>query len=668
MSFAKHNTVPPDLRDAIEPRCEAFEQAWMDGGRPRIEEYLDGAPHDARPLLAVKLLRIELDWRCRRGEFPDIEEYRTRFPTLESALRTWLEQAKAGAAQISTPPPPSTPDTALHASASNWSQLQGNAPALPQFLGEYELLESLGTGGMGEVYRARHRRLGKIVALKVLPAGSQGSRERVARFLCEIRAIGDLDHPNVVEAHDAGEEGGIVYLAMKLVEGEDLFRLVQRVGPLPVVEACGLVRQAALGLEYLHQHGLVHRDVKPSNIMRAVDGAVKVLDLGLARRGMEVSKDYLTPTGHCMGTPDFLAPEQAKDAALADARADVYSLGCTLFYLLTGRSPFAHRTGLYQKLEAHQAETPADVRSARPEVPEALAMFLGRMLAKRPEDRPQTAAEVAMALTGFSDSLTPSEEPLRQAPPLQPRRNSRWRWWLAAALPLAGLLGLAAWTLSKPRSPEPTERSLHEEEKRGVPAKLPKPLTIRLQVTRLSPAEGGNYSAHQIGLLGGTFRAHLNDKAEPKAELSEDAYAFMMAFNPASEDKAEKLEQFIPEGEAGSPPKRARTLNPMRVIPLNDGVGLQAFAVVASRQPLPPYSEWRKRRSSSPWKQTWAKTGVVLRSDGKFTHEIFGEGVVRGPEEAAADRIAFEGLVEWLKGLEKVEAVAVLGFAVDPPK
>src|SRR5262249_1784919 len=160
----------------------------------------------------------------------------------------------------------------------------------------------------------------------------------------EMKALGALDHPNIVEAHDAGEQSGVVYLAMKLIDGVDLERLVKQRGPLPIAEACELIRQAALGLHYLHQRGLAHRDVKPSKLMRTPNGTVKVLDLGLARWCIEAEGGHgLTGAGRVMGTPDFLAPEQIENAADVDARGDVYGLGGTLYYLLTGRAPFADR-------------------------------------------------------------------------------------------------------------------------------------------------------------------------------------------------------------------------------------------------------------------------------------------------------------------------------------
>src|SRR4051812_17497470 len=195
-------------------------------------------------------------------------------------------------------------------------------------LGRYEVLEKLATGGMGAVYRARHVELGKVVALKVLPAADL-SEVSLARFKNEMRAIGRLHHPHIVTAHDAGDVDGVHYLAMELVDGVDLARLVGRHGRLPVPDACEAVRQAALGLQHAFEKGLVHRDVKPSNLMLARGGRVQVLDLGLARACEDSPSERLTSKGAMLGTADYLAPEQWEHPHAADTRADIYSLRCT---------------------------------------------------------------------------------------------------------------------------------------------------------------------------------------------------------------------------------------------------------------------------------------------------------------------------------------------------
>jgi serine/threonine protein kinase/cell wall-associated NlpC family hydrolase len=303
-----------------------------------------------------------------------------------------------------------------------------NAGGAGLTLGQYVLVELLGEGGMGQVFLARHRLMRRAVALKVIRPG-QGSQEKAfQRFLREIQAMSRLSHPNVVIAHDAGEVDDRIYLVMEYVAGIDLSQLVKRHGPMPVGQACDCVRQAALGLQHAHELGLVHRDIKPSNILVDQRGSAKLLDLGLARVQRETGVgtasdvtedgDHLTTTGMVMGTPDYMAPEQARDASKVDIRADLYALGCTLYYLLTGKVPFGG-TNFMEKLAQHAFDEPPDVRAARPEVPAEVAAVITRLLAKRPQDRFATPQELADALAPFCEPVRPPvlTGPARQTSP-----------------------------------------------------------------------------------------------------------------------------------------------------------------------------------------------------------------------------------------------------------
>jgi tRNA A-37 threonylcarbamoyl transferase component Bud32 len=323
-----------------------------------------------------------------------------------------------------------------------------DVPAIPPELiahPRYRVLGLIGQGGMGAVYRAEHLHMDRQVALKVINPGLMRHPTAVQRFQQEVRAAARLHHPNIVHAYDADQAGGLHFLVMEYVEGTSLADLVRERGPLPVAEACACARQAALGLQHAHEQGMVHRDVKPHNLMRTPAGQVKMLDFGLARlpRSPDVppagdgTAGLLTGSGVVMGTADYIAPEQAVDPRAADIRADVYSLGCTLFHLLTGRPPFPDGT-IPEKL-AHHAGTPLPaVSELRPEVSAALAAVLERMTAKDPTGRQATPAEVAEALAPFC----PPEE-VRS--PVVPGR----RRWLAAVLVLlaAGLAGLGALVL-----------------------------------------------------------------------------------------------------------------------------------------------------------------------------------------------------------------------------
>jgi serine/threonine protein kinase len=277
---------------------------------------------------------------------------------------------------------------------------------------DYELQEILGRGGMGVVYRAVHTKLDKTVALKLLNAGLTKDSSAVVRFEREIRVIAALDHQNIVRADDAGESDGMHFLVMELIDGIDLSQLVRRLGPLAEDDACELIRQAALGLQHAHDHDLVHRDVKPSNLILATPATVKLVDLGLARLRDPVSgagernnaSDELTDTGQTMGTFDYMAPEQATDARLVDHRADLYSLGCTLYKLLTGRAPFddPQHTNAVSKMMAHAQSPVPPIREIRPDVTIELLEILERLLAKKRDDRYETAADLVSILTPLS--------------------------------------------------------------------------------------------------------------------------------------------------------------------------------------------------------------------------------------------------------------------------
>jgi serine/threonine protein kinase len=274
-------------------------------------------------------------------------------------------------------------------------------------LGSYLLLERLGEGGMGMVFKARHVKMGRVAAVKVIRKERLRKANAVRRFHREVRAAAQLDHPNVVHAYDAGQAGDTHYFVMEYVEGTDLNKLVQKGGPLPIAEACDCIRQAALGLQRAHEKGLVHRDVKPHNLIRTARGQVKLLDVGLVRVLESCADPEVTMTreGAVLGTVDFLAPEQAADPHAVDLRADLYSLGCTFYYLLTGQIPFPAHSSV-EKLLKHQREEPPPLERVRPGIPPGIVAVVRRLMAKRPENRYQTAAEVAAVLQALPETAT----------------------------------------------------------------------------------------------------------------------------------------------------------------------------------------------------------------------------------------------------------------------
>lgn len=300
---------------------------------------------------------------------------------------------------------------------------------LPFRLGEYELLAKLGQGGMGAVYRARHIKLGKTVALKILTRDRVARPQAIARFEREMKAIGRLEHPNIVQALDAREIDGMHFLVMQCVEGKDVAQLADCCGPLGIADACEVIRQAAVGLQYAHERGLIHRDIKPSNLILTSAGQLKILDFGLALLGEDDGEGEgqndataiddggtLTGEGQAMGTADYVAPEQVTDGHQVDHRVDIYSLGCTLYRLLGGRPPFfgpSYRTSS-AKMAAHAHDKPPSIREFRPDVPKDLAALLHRMLAKNPSERLE-AADVAAKLEPYAQTANLSSLLRRKA-------------------------------------------------------------------------------------------------------------------------------------------------------------------------------------------------------------------------------------------------------------
>ncbi len=269
------------------------------------------------------------------------------------------------------------------------------------FLGKYKLLDHLGTGGMSSVYLAEHVLMQRLVAIKVLPRNRVEDSSYLARFHREAQAAAALDHRNIVRAYDVDNDGDIHYLVMEYVEGRDLQVTVKEDGPLDYADAAEYIRQAAEGLSHAHVAGLIHRDVKPANLLVDRENVVKVLDLGLARfTDEERASLTVTYDENVLGTADYLAPEQALNSHTVDARADIYSLGCSLYYLLTGHPPFSEGT-LPQRLMMHQKHPPPSIYDDRPDAPEDLVEICMRMMAKRCEKRYQTALEVARALANW---------------------------------------------------------------------------------------------------------------------------------------------------------------------------------------------------------------------------------------------------------------------------
>jgi serine/threonine-protein kinase len=307
-------------------------------------------------------------------------------------------------------------------------------------IGPYQVLDQLGAGGLSEVFKVWDTLRGRVVALKVLRQDLTGNPDAVRQFQREVKAITRLSHPNVIKTHEAGQVGNVHFFTMEYVEGMDLERFVSQLGPLPVDVACDFARQAATGLQHAHQAGLVHRDVKPANLFllnpplpglacngRKAEPLVKIIDWGLARclrdpadPSSDGRDDNEEQKGALIGTADYVAPEQARNPTLVDVRADVYSLGCSLYYLLTGQAVYP-APSLMQKLLMHQEKEPPSLRALRNDVPEELDAIVRKMLAKNPADRYQIPLMAVTPLRRFCRTeLRPSSNGVSYRPGSSP--------------------------------------------------------------------------------------------------------------------------------------------------------------------------------------------------------------------------------------------------------
>ena len=283
-------------------------------------------------------------------------------------------------------------------------------------IGDYELEQQIASGGMGSVFRARHTRLERTVAIKILPERKMQNSAAISRFKREMKIIGQMNHPSMVSATDAGEADGTHYLVMELVDGLDLSRIVRTCGPLSTTDACEAVRQSALGLQYAHDQDVIHRDVKPSNLMLTREGTVKILDLGLATLGgLHGAVDELTTVGQLLGTLDYMAPEQCGNNNEVDSRTDVYGLGATLYKLLSGLAPYssdAANTPL-KKLKAMAIESPTPIQNRRADLPAGLPAIIEKCIAREPDNRFQDSSELAVALEPFCEGHSLEEALIR---------------------------------------------------------------------------------------------------------------------------------------------------------------------------------------------------------------------------------------------------------------
>lgn len=312
-------------------------------------------------------------------------------------------------------------------------------------LGHFELLEYVGGGGMGRVFRAYDTRLARYVAVKILPPDQATDEETRLRFQNEAQSAARLDHENIARVFYVGEDHGLLYIVFEYIEGENIRDLVDRTGPLSLADAISFTLQITDALAHAAERAVVHRDIKPSNVLITREGHAKLIDMGLARLRQVDATDDLTASGVTLGTFDYISPEQARDPRNADVRSDIYSLGCTLFFMLTGRPPFPTGTVL-QKLLQHQADQPPDVREFRADIPDELVRIMRKMLAKDPRSRYQSPQPLVNELLQLAQRL--GLQPIGPNKRVWMRRgearDNRWQRHLPWAVPLALLVAMVA--------------------------------------------------------------------------------------------------------------------------------------------------------------------------------------------------------------------------------
>jgi formylglycine-generating enzyme required for sulfatase activity/tRNA A-37 threonylcarbamoyl transferase component Bud32 len=525
--------------------CADMERRWAAGHPVRVEEYLEHFPSlSADPQAVIDLIYAEFLRREQFGPPPTAEEYLARFPALADGLRRQLDvhallcgesildpAANSAAPPATWPNGPQVPATLQRpgVSTDSWPEtcgLQGGAGkstprAAPVNVPGYEILRELGRGGMGVVYQARHVRLNRIVALKMVLAGSHAAPDEQARFLAEAEAVAHLQHPHIVQIYETGQHGGLPYMALEFVESGSLALRIKD-APLAPTEAAHVVEQVARGMDYAHSRGIVHRDLKPENVLLAADGTPKITDFGLAKR-VEGGGD-LTQTGAIMGTPSYMAPEQARGSSKAvGPAADVYALGAILYRLLTGRPPF-------QAASAHETvlqvitEEPLRLRQLNARLPRDLETICLKCLRKEAGKRYLTALALAEDLRRFQ-----AGEPIAARPVGRWERAAKWVRRkpavaaLTAAVLLVSLLGLAGIVWKYLEAEQQKDIAVAKEQQALLEAdKARKARDFLVSIFRISEKDiqAGNITAREI-LLQAAKRIPLEFAEQPelRAEL-----------------------------------------------------------------------------------------------------------------------------------------------------
>jgi serine/threonine protein kinase len=549
-------------------------------------------------------------------------------------------------------------------------------------LEHYRILEELGHGGMGVVFRAEDTRLGRQVAVKVMRPEFARDKDARSRFLREARSAAAVEHDHIVAIYHVGEDRETPFFVMPLLRGQSLDKRLRDEPPLTLADAIRIGRDVALGLAAAHARGLIHRDIKPANIFLVSGGVVsaeahdtthhspltthelKILDFGLARQEEIATQlgEPLTRLGTVMGTPEYMSPEQARGDTV-DFRSDLYSTGVLLYRLTAGRLPFSATTASGYAV-AHATQTPRDVRELNPALSPLLAKTIMQLLEKDPARRPASAQALADILARSLQPYAAPTQPFLPVASAAPSGKYRRPLLAAAGVVIAAILvGFALWWQ---RDPGTWPQGNKDNPIANQPARVKELRVLHYALVKLD----GQDRTQPRGALGDkSFAVTYNDAVKIEAELTAPAYAYLLAFN------ADGKEQLLwPVGaeqtpdENVAPPLQDKLQCPARPgkqFALDDDElgGLQVFVVVVSSEPLPYYAEWKKARGPAAWKKLPPGQGV-WSSDGAGVYPVIAGQVERGSERDPPGAPPLGELCRSLQQGARVVAVEALAFPV----
>lgn len=630
-----------------------FDRAWQSNERPRLEDYLAQAAEPLRSTLLMELLAVELEYRTKRGEVPDVTEYLARFPQdMEILNRCFAEALEAGinhkleeTASVALPNVTrQSAEVAVSASTiiENPQSTDQHRPASPlaesvQTFGRYQVLAKLGEGAFGEVFKAMDSELSRVVAIKVQrprSSGNSSASKSSNLWKTEARSLASLRHDGIVSIFDVGTaEDGRGFLVSEFVDGSDLEKRM-KLGRLSSQEAVDLVADVAAALHEAHLKGFVHRDIKPANILLDLKGRPRVADFGLALH----EDEQQGRAGELAGTLRYMAPEQLRgEAHRLDGRADIWSLGVILYELLAGRRPFGGQSFSQVKDEVLNRE-PKPPRMIDDSIPPALERIVLKCLAKLVSERYATAKDLAHDLKNWNTKTDP-----------QPRLSKPMLAMVAAALVVIGLLAIQPWREPTTLKNSPT----------SAPAVADKLQVTSFRVLHFRDQAGRSELLGSIGEESSGSREQ--DGVRVEAKLNGPAYCYLLAFNPDG-----KTQLCHPRDEHTAPALLTELIypnDPTDAFYLTDGSGQQMFALIASATPLPAFAEWRAEHGTPPWTHTEPVAVVRIRDRADVSET---GSPVRGEVRKLSGVKVIDAVARYLRNHSPTGTVELIGFPVQP--